>query len=185
MNPSILDSEKPHFAELLEAIQRCVYFLAASGRKLTWPSTKKQLETRKKDVALFKAMAAINERFTKLQDTLGVGMHHACILAGEPIDNLLKVLSFYEKTGVLDSVVSWQLCRTARNLAAHDYEIEYTEIADHFNSLQTLTPSLYISAVRFSSYFETVGIAPKQADFSAKFMSIVKTKQDDEAGVIK
>lgn len=186
MNHSILDSEKLHLAELLEAIQRCVYFLDASSRKLTWPLTKEGLETRKKDVALFEAMAAINERFAKLQDTLGAAMRHACILAGEPTDSFLKVLSFYEKVGVLESVVSWQLCRTARNLAAHDYDIEYAEIADHFNSLQTLIPLLYISAVRFLNYCqETLGIEPKQADFSTEFMLIVKTKQADESGVIK
>lgn len=143
MNHSILDSEKLHLAELLEAIQRCVYFL-------------------------------------------GAAMRHACILAGEPTDSFLKVLSFYEKTGVLESVASWQLCRTARNLAAHDYDIEYAEIADHFNSLQTLIPLLYISAVRFLNYCqETLGIEPKQADFSTEFMLIVKTKQADESGVIK
>lgn len=100
--------------------------------------------------------------------------------------SFLKVLSFYEKTGVLESVASWQLCRTARNLAAHDYDIEYAEIADHFNSLQTLIPLLYISAVRFLNYCqETLGIEPKQADFSTEFMLIVKTKQADESGVIK
>ncbi len=42
---SILDSEKQHLAELLEAIQRCVYFLDASGCKLAWPLTAKLLET--------------------------------------------------------------------------------------------------------------------------------------------
>lgn len=186
MNQSILDSEKLHLAELLEAIQRCVYFLDASSRKLTWPLTKERLETQKKDVVLFEAMAAINERFAKLQDTLGAAMRHACILAGEPTDSFLKVLSFYEKAGVLESVASWQLCRTARNLAAHDYEIEYAEIADHFNSLKTLTPLLYISAVRFLNYCqETLCIEPKQADFSTEFMAIVKTKQADESGVTK
>jgi len=186
VNQSILDSEKLHLAELLEVIQRCVYFLDASSRKLTWPLTKECLETRKKDVALFEAMAAINERFAKLQDTLGAAMRHACILAGEPTDSFLKVLSFYEKTGVLESVASWQLCRMARNLAAHDYDIEYAEFADHFNSLQTLTPLLYRSAVRFINYCrEALGIEPKQADFSTEFMSIVKTKQADASGVIK
>lgn len=186
MDQSILNSEKLHLAELLEAIQRCVYFLDASSRKLTWPLTKERLETQKKDVALFEAMAAINERFAKLQDTLGAAMRHACILAGEPTDSFLKVLSFYEKTGVLESVASWQLCRTARNLAAHDYETEYTEIADHFNSLQALTPLLYISAARFLNYCqETLGIKPKQDDFSTEFMSIVKTNQADESGAIK
>ncbi len=85
MNHFILNAEKLHLAELLEAIQRCVYFLDASSRKLTWPLTADLLETQKKGVALFEAMAAINERFAKLQDTLGAAMRHACILAGEPI----------------------------------------------------------------------------------------------------
>jgi hypothetical protein len=186
VNQSILDSEKLHLAELLEAIQRCVYFLDASSRKLTWPLTKEQLETRKKDLALFEAMAAISERFAKLQDTLDAAMRHACILAGEPTDSFLKVLGFYEKTGVLESVESWQLCRTARNLAAHDYEIEYAEITDQFNSLQTLIPLLYMSAACFLNYCqETLGIESKQADFSTEFLSIVKTKQADESEVTK
>jgi len=133
-----LDAEKAHLAELLEAIQRCVYFLDASSRKLTWPLTNRSARTQKKDVALFEAMAAINERFAKLQDTLGAAMRHACILAGEPTDSFLKVAQLLRKAGVLESVASWQLCRTARNLAAHDYDIEYAEIADHFNSLKTL-----------------------------------------------
>lgn len=186
MNQSILDSEKQHLAELLEAIQRCVYFLDASSQKLTWPLTKEQLETQKKDIALFEAMAAINERFAKLQDTLGAAMRHACILAGEPTDSFLKVLSFYEKAGVLESVASWQLCRTARNLTAHGYDIEYAEIADHFNSIQSLIPLLYISAVRFLNYCqETLGIEPKEADFSPEFMVIVKTKQTNESAESK
>jgi hypothetical protein len=183
VNESILNAEKLHLAELLEAIQRCVYFLDASNRKLTWPLTKEQLETQKKDVALFEALAAINERFAKLQDTLGAAMRHACILAGEPNDSFLKVLSFYEKAGVLESLALWQLCRTARNLAAHDYEIEYAEIADHFNSLKTLIPLLYMTAVQFLSYCrETLGIEPEQADFSVEFMTIVKTTQADKNG---
>jgi hypothetical protein len=131
-----------HLAGLLEAIQRCVYFLDASSRKLNWPLTSELLEAQKKDIVLFEAMAAINERFAKLQDTMGAAMRHACILAGEPNESFLKMLSFYEKIGVLDSVASWQLFRTARNLAAHDYDIEYADIAGHFNSLKTLTPLL-------------------------------------------
>jgi hypothetical protein len=182
VNQAILDSEKRHLAELLEAIQRCVYFLDASSGKLTWPLTKEQLETQKKDVVLFEAMAAINERFAKLQDTLGAAMRHACILAGEPTDSFLKVLSFYEKTGVLESVATWQLCRTARNLAAHDYDIEYAEIADHFNSIQTLIPLLYLCAARFLNYCrDTLAIEPKQADFSTEFSLIVKTKRNYSA----
>lgn len=98
MDQTILNSEKQHLAELLEAIQRCVYFFDASSRKLTWPLTAELLETQKKDVGLFEAMAAINERFAKLLDTLGKAMRHACILAGKPTDSFLKTLSLPDKT---------------------------------------------------------------------------------------
>jgi len=184
MQLSLLDSEKQHLAELLVAIQRCVYFLDASNQKLTWPLTKEHLEIHKKDIALFEAIAAINERFAKLQDTLGAAMRHACLLSGEPTDSFLKVLSFYEKTNVLESIATWQLCRTARNLAAHDYDIDYANIADHFNTLQTLIPMLYITAVRFLNYcLQSLDIAPKQVDFSTEFMLI--TSQMNESSVTK
>jgi len=177
MNKSILDAERAHLAGLLEAIQRCVYFLDASDRRLTWPLSAEYLEKQKKDIALFESMAAINERFAKLQDTLGAAMRHANLLAGEPGDTFLKLLSFYEKAGVIESVESWQLCRTTRNLAAHDYETDYAEIADHFNSLHILIPLLYGDASRFISYSKAaLDMAPKQGDFSEDFMSIVQHK---------
>jgi hypothetical protein len=85
---------------------------------------------------------------------------------------------------VLESVAAWQLCRTARNLAAHDYAIEYAEIADHFNSIQALIPLLYLSAGRFLSYCrEALAIEPGRADFSADFFSIVKTMQVANSGL--
>ena len=135
MDHSFLQAERDHLAGLLEAIQRCVFFLEASSRKMAWPLTPDFLEEHKKDVELFESLAAINERFAKLQDTLGAAMRHTALLAGEPNDTFLKVLSFFEKVGVLESAMSWQLLRTTRNLAAHGYETEYAEIAAHFNAL--------------------------------------------------
>lgn len=186
VDQSILNAGKLHLAKLLEAIQRCVYFLGASSQKLAWPLTADFLKAQKKDVALFEAMAAINERFAKLQDTLAAAMRDACILVGEPSDSFIKVLSFCEKSGVLESVESGHLCRIARNLAAHDYEIKYAQIADHFNTLKLLTSLLYITSVGFLSYCQKIlGIEPKQADFSTEFISIVKKAQVDEIGMIK
>jgi len=65
-------------------------------------------------------------------------MRHAALLAGEPVDSFLKVLSFYEKSNVIESIEVWQLYRTTRNLAAHDYETDYEEISSHFNALNEL-----------------------------------------------
>lgn len=175
MSRPVLEAERAHLAGLLEAIQRCAYFLDASERKLEWPLTLNALETHKKEIALFESLAAINERFAKLQDTLGAAMRHAALLAGESGETFLKVLAFYEKIGVLNSLAEWQICRMTRNLAAHHYEIDYAKIAEHFNSLHTLIPNLYGDAGRFLVYCrEILSITPIHNDFADEFMAIVR-----------
>jgi hypothetical protein len=177
MNRPVLEAERAHLAGLLEAIQRCVYFLEASDRKHAWPLTPEYLATHKKDLALFESLAAINERFAKLQDTLGAAMRHAALLAGERGDTFLKVLAFYEKVGVLDSVAAWQLCRTTRNLAAHDYETAYAGIAEHFNSLHALIPILYGDAARFLVYCQdALDVLPAHGDFTDEFTAIARAQ---------
>ncbi|HAS52026.1 MAG TPA: hypothetical protein DCS21_09925 [Gammaproteobacteria bacterium] len=172
-----LEAERIHLTGLLVAIQCCVYFLEASDRKHVWPLVPGYLAANKKDIAVFESLAAINERFAKLQDTLGVAMRHAVLLAGESGDTFLKVLAFYEKVGVLDSVAAWQLCRTTRNLAAHDYETDYAEIDDHFNSLHALIRQLYDNAARFLAYCqEVLSILPAYEDFTDEFTVIVRTQ---------
>ena len=96
-----LDAEKTHLAGLLEAIQRCVYFLDASSQTLKWPIQGDYLLQNKKDNELFESLAAINERFAKLQDTLGAAMRHSLILSGEQADSFIKVLAIFEKAAVI------------------------------------------------------------------------------------
>ena len=169
----LLIAEKQHLAGLLEAIQRCVYFLHASDSSIAWPLTGVFLSGRKKDNDLFEALAAINERFAKLQDTMGAAMRHSLLLSGEQADSFIKVLAQFEKNGVIQSIEDWQVARTARNLAAHDYETDYAEVAQHFNALHALRPSLYQTAFRFVQYAQQeLGVHPASADFSNEFAAI-------------
>lgn len=162
--------QRQHLGNLLEAIQRCVYFLEASDSAVPWPLTGDLLAARKKDVDLFEKLATINERFAKLQDTVGAAMRHSLLLSGEQADSFLKVLSLFEKLGVLASIEDWQLARTARNLAAHEYETEYAAVAEHFNTLHDLRKSLYGVASRFFSYCVTeLGVVPATDSFAAEF----------------
>jgi len=171
----LLFSEKQHLSNLLEAIQRCVYFLNASHNAVAWPLTGKDLTLRKKDNDLFEALAAINERFAKLQDTLGSAMRHSLLLSGEQADSFIKVLSIFEKNQVIRSIEEWQVARTARNLAAHDYEINYGDVADHFNTLYSLTNNLYQIARRFVVYCKNeLKICPSSTDFSDEFYMITE-----------
>jgi hypothetical protein len=170
----ILDAEKAHLAQLLEAIQRCVYFLDAAIQKLPFPLHGSELENRKKDENLFETLSAFNERFSKLQDTLAAAMRHAYLLMGENANNFLKILAFYEKQEVVISIEQWQLLRTARNLAAHDYEIDYFQITQHFNTLYELTTILYSIADRFMDFCESqLAIKPTTPDFSNEFLVVI------------
>ena len=140
MNMTSLTAEREPLANLLEATQRCAYFLHASGSKVAWPLNGVTLRQRCKDVALFESLAAFNERFAKLQDTLGAAMRHGALLMSEASAPFLKVLALFEKLEVIESVEARQLWRTARNLAAHDYETDYALNAEHSNELQALLP---------------------------------------------
>jgi hypothetical protein len=60
MSNHILNAERLYLSSLLEAIQRCVYFLHASDSKIVWPLNTEVLKTRKKDEQLFESLSAIN-----------------------------------------------------------------------------------------------------------------------------
>lgn len=173
MNTNSLTAEREHLANLLEAVQRCAHFLHASSSKVTWPLDGNDLKKRQKDVALFEALAAFNERFAKLQDTLGAAMRHSALLMSETNTPFLKVLALFEKLGVIESIDSWQMCRTARNLAAHDYETDYALIAEHFNELQTLQTVLVRAASRLLVLCaQSLSILPATADFEIEFQHV-------------
>lgn len=173
MSHDVLDDQKRHLTELLEAIQRCAWFLQQSEAKLDWPIEPVWLSEHKKDVDLFETLAAINERFAKLQDSLASAMRHSALLAGESTDSFLKVLAFFEKQGVIDTTDDWQRCRAVRNMAAHDYATHYAEIAEHFNLLHELSESLFQASRRLIAWSaDQLGMAPASQDFSAEFEGI-------------
>jgi len=119
-------------------------------------------------------MAAFNERFAKLQDTLGAAMRHAALLMGETTSPFLRVLTLFEKLGVIASVAAWQLARTARNLSAHDYDTDYAVIAEHFNQLNTLRPAMLTTANRLMAVCATdLHIQAATDDFAAEFVSVL------------
>lgn len=164
-----------HLRELLTAVERCIFFLEGSRSRITWPLTGDGLAARNKDIDLFTNLSAVNERFAKLQDTLGTAMRHAALLAGEPTDNFLRVLAFFEKVRVLESVKDWQAIRALRNLAAHEYGTNYAKTADHFNAMHSSTPTLYRMAANFFRFCaENLDITASSPDFSSDVAIILQ-----------
>jgi len=168
-----LEAQLAHLANLLTAIQRCVYFLAAADRALPWPLAAGELVARKKDEALYHTLSALNERYAKLQDVLGATMRHTAFLLGERSDEFLRVLAYFEKQGVLESIEGWQALRVARNQAAHVYETDYETIADHFNALHAMLPDLYSVAWLLTSLCTAkLAIGPSDEAFTEDFAAI-------------
>ena len=178
----LLQDQRQHLAGLIEAIQRCAYFLDASIRNITWPLTGHYLSEHKKDNDLFEALAAVNERFAKLQDTIGSAMRHSLLLSGEQADSFIKVLALFEKQGIVGSIEEWQLARTARNLAAHDYETDYDKVAEHFNTLRTLVPVQVQTAQKFVEYCDVqLNVKPLNNDFAAEFQQVTLSNSNPSA----
>lgn len=175
----ISNDSKHYLANLLEAVQRCVFFLNGSQSRIEWPIDEMELASRNKDIDLFEALSAVNERFAKLQDTLGSAMRHAAVLSGEPDDTFLRVLAFFEKINVITAIDDWQTMRALRNLAAHEYQIDYAATAEHFNSLKELIPTLYAAASAFTAYCrDTLDITPASNDFAPEFDRIVHAESN-------
>ncbi|MEF3193548.1 MAG: hypothetical protein K6346_04995 [Halothiobacillaceae bacterium] len=100
-------------------------------------------------------------------------MRHTALLMGESTDSFLKVLALFEKLRVIDSIEAWQLSRTARDLAAHDYETDYDASAEHFNTLHNLSGNLYAIAYRLlATCRATLNIEPQDQDFAPEFDAI-------------
>jgi uncharacterized protein with HEPN domain len=144
--------QERHLLEILNAAHRTAFFLSASMRKFDWPITEAFLADNQKELAVFEPLAAINERFGKLQDLLGSGMRHACMLLGEPTEPFLKVLAFFAKAGVVPSSEEWMAIRQLRNAAAHDYSGQFADTARHFNTLHTACPVLMETLQRLTEY---------------------------------
>ncbi len=166
MTHSLLEESRGHLADLLEACQRRAWYLQASANKVHWPVTGRDLADRSKDVEFYERLAAINERFGKLQDLLTTTMRHLCLLSGENAESFLRVASFCSKAGILESLEDWQACRSLRNRAAHAYGTDYTETAGHFNAMHTQIPLLTATVVRLSAYVrQTLAIEADDPSF--------------------
>ncbi len=99
MSHDLLHEQQHYLAQLLEAIQRCAWFLHRSDAKINWPIDPEWLSKHKKDVDLFETLAAINERFAKLQDSIASAMRHSALLGRRAIRHLSQGAGLLRETG--------------------------------------------------------------------------------------
>ena len=173
---ALLLPEQQYLAEQLTALERCAYFALITRSRIDWPLDTQTLHARRLDAQWFERLAALNERFAKLQDVLGAAMRHAAFLLAEPAPSFLHVLVFFEKHGVVASTPQWQRIRKMRNDAAHDYDIDPQATADHFNQIEVDLPSLAGTALRLVGFCKLwLKIEPVDAQVHVAFMELAPT----------
>jgi hypothetical protein len=164
---ALLEESRRHLGDLIEACQRCAWHLNATAARVEWPLTAPKLSERQIDLGLFEPLAAINERFAKLQDLLGTTMRHLCELCGERADTFLRVLAFFEKVGVIESAEAWHACRSLRDRAAHGYGTDFEITAGRFNALHEQIPDLSAATLAIAAYAkQSLGIEPADPRFA-------------------
>lgn len=174
MNSGIYEIEKAHLANTLTAIQRQVVFFMYALEKIKWPLTEDFLAHDPYNETLFNNLAAVNERFAKLQDTMGMSMRHAGLILGQNENDFLKLLTFYEKENVISSIDDWQNCRLIRNRSAHEYDNDYHKIADHFNLIMHYSRLLISSSVHLIQFcLEKININPDDKVMDELFRKMV------------
>jgi len=84
------------------------------------------------------SLDVIAYRFTKLQDTLGRTIRLWLFLKGENIENLsmIDILNLAQKLGLELDSEKWFKLRSLRNSISHEYEDNYSKIANTLNEIE-------------------------------------------------
>ena len=69
-------------------------------------------------------VAALNDRFTKLQDQLAGALRHAHAMLGERYRSYADVVAWAVHLGILPDAPTWLELRALRNRLTHDYDLE-------------------------------------------------------------
>lgn len=100
-------------------------------------------------------IAAINDRFTKLQDQLAGALRHAHAMLGERYRSAVRV-------GILADTPIWLELRALRNRLTHDYELEAPGVLELLRAIRDNADSLSAILVRFRTSCRDAGLLPPE-----------------------
>lgn len=144
--------ENDYLEELLTALNRICRHLEKLLEVLPQPITEELLIQEESNFEFQNRLAALNERFSKLQDLLGRAFRHTALLLGEKHEGFLEVYAFFEKNDIVPDWRIWQKLRLLRNRAAHDYSVDFKEISDYFNEVIQGIKILLLSKENFVKF---------------------------------
>jgi len=130
--------------------------LRYSAGRLRWPITAVDLD----DPEAAERLAALNDRFTKLQDQLAGAMRHAHTMLGERYRSYFDVITWMTHEGIITDPEVWLELRTLRNQLTHDYDLEAQTAVEYLNALHDNQGTLLAIVERFAGVCQKYGLLP-------------------------
>ena len=140
----------------LAVLRRLRDGLRYSAGRLRWPITAADLD----DPEAAERLAALNDRFAKLQDQLAGAMRHAHTMLGEHYRTYFDVITWMTHEGIITDPEVWLELRTLRNQLTHDYDLEAQTAVEYLNALHDNMDTLMAIVERFEDVCQKYGLLP-------------------------
>lgn len=115
-------------------------------------------ELRKPEIA--ERVAALNDRFTKLQDQLAGALRHAHAMLGERYRSYADVVAWAVRLGILPDAPTWLELRALRNRLTHDYDLEAESALELIQLIRSSVDTLSGIMRRFEASCRDSGLLP-------------------------
>ncbi|HEX7325140.1 MAG TPA: hypothetical protein VF292_07285 [Rhodanobacteraceae bacterium] len=110
------------------------------------------------DPAVAERVAAIVDRFCKLQDQLAGAMRHAHAMLGERQRNFHDVVTWAVTEGILPQESAWLELRSLRNRLTHEYDLAGDELPELMRLVRQSTGTLASAVQRFAEVCAARGL---------------------------
>jgi len=156
MNP-LLHEQKALLARQLAVLHRLQNGLLYTHQKL--PQTLELGDLEHPERA--ERIAALNDRFTKLQDQFAAALRHAHSMTSERYRSFLDVVTWAVRYDIIPTAEDWLELRALRNRLTHDYDLEYDDVLDVIRSLRASITTLIDMTERFEHFCKHHGLLPQ------------------------
>lgn len=110
--------------------------------------------------AIAERIAALNDRFTKLQDQLAGALRHAHAMLGERYRSFSDVVVWAVRVNILPDTPTWLELRALRNRLTHDYDLEAESALELIALIRSCADVLSGIIRRFEASCRESGLLP-------------------------
>jgi len=153
---ALFQDQQTLLAQQFDVLHRLRAGIAFTRRRLPDTLTPAGME----DPEIAERIAALNDRFTKLQDQFAGALRHAYSMTGERYRSFLDVVTWAVQHAIIPNPQDWYELRTLRNRLTHDYDLNADGAFEVIQALLGSIDTLGETINRFESVCQKTGLLP-------------------------